>query len=134
MHYIIIVPTQIFNLFKFDEAVCDNWHLYAVDYCRSCRRHGHDIYVIPLLIYHRSNNPWHNLSKIKILTTLGPLPEEYYRTLHKLIEKHRVHYRYVYTSTGEWNTYQPVIVQRVTFLIKGGFGIAVRNIRGFICK
>lgn len=131
---LIIVPKHVFNLLKFDDAVCDNWHLYAVDYCLSCREYGHDVYVIPLQIYHRSTSPWHNASKIKILISLGPLPGEYYRTLRRVIEKHKVHYRYVYTTNGEWNTFQPVIIQRVLLLINRGFDIVVKSITGFISK
>ena len=33
---LVIVPAPVFNEMQFDENVCDNWHLYAVDYSLSC--------------------------------------------------------------------------------------------------
>ena len=126
---VLIVPSKVFNILKFDEAVCDNWHLYDVDYCLACRRLGYAVYVIPKSIYHRSAGPWHSRSRIRILFSLGALPETYYKTLGKLIRKYRSDYRFIYTSNGEWNTYQPVIVQRVMVLIQAGLALVGRNMR-----
>ncbi|MEN6553018.1 MAG: glycosyltransferase, partial [Methanobacterium sp.] len=30
---LIIIPKKVFEEIQFDEDVCDNWHLYATDYC-----------------------------------------------------------------------------------------------------
>jgi GT2 family glycosyltransferase len=131
---LLIVPASVFNSLKFDENVCDNWHLYDVDYCLSCNNRGLFAYVLPMSIYHRSAGPWHNRSRIKILFSLGALPEAYYRTVHKLIDKHKRDYRNIYTSNGEWNTYQPVYVQRILVLIKAGFDLAIKYIRSLLIK
>lgn len=39
---------------QFDEAVCDGWHLYAVDYCLSVAELGFGIYAIPKSVHHLS--------------------------------------------------------------------------------
>jgi hypothetical protein len=128
------VPGTVFDVLKFDEDACDNWHLYVVDYCLSCKKLGYDVYVLPKSIYHRSTGPWHNRSRIRILLSLGALPETYYRTLYKLIKKHKLDYRHIYTSNGEWNTYQPVYIQRILVLVKAGFELAIQNIREMFKK
>lgn len=45
--------TAFFQEYPFDEELCDNWHLYAVDRCLFTRMRGNRVYVcdIPLLHY-----------------------------------------------------------------------------------
>ena len=129
---LVIIPASVFKLLQFDERVCDNWHLYDVDYCLSCKELVYEVYAIPLSIYHRSTGPWHHPSRLKILRSLGPLPHTYYKALNNLINKHKSNYRYIYTSNGEWNTFQPVLVQRLTILIKAGFDLIFRGLKRMI--
>jgi HKD family nuclease len=53
-------------------------------------------------------------------------------TLKKLLAKYQGKYRYVYTSNGEWNTTQPVMWQRITMLLKGGFSLMQYHLKGKI--
>lgn len=39
----------------FDEQLCDNWHLYAVEQCLYHRSKGDKIYVFPLEVHHLSS-------------------------------------------------------------------------------
>jgi len=126
---LLITTAYVFNLLKFDEQICGDWHLYDVDYCLSCKELGYEVYAIPLSIYHRSAGPWHHPSKIKILKSLGALPKPYYRTLPRLIKKHKPNYKYIYTSNGEWNTYQPVMLQRLRILIVASIDLVIRNLK-----
>jgi hypothetical protein len=126
---VLIVPSAVFDSLKFDEVVCDNWHLYDVDYCLACKKLGYDVYVLPMSIYHRSAGPWHNRGRMKIVFSLGALPQSYYRTLTKLIKKYRLDYRNIYTSNGDWNTYQPVYFQRVSILMRASVELILRNAR-----
>ena len=32
---LLIIPKSVFNMLQFDEQVCNDWHLYAADYCLS---------------------------------------------------------------------------------------------------
>jgi hypothetical protein len=126
---LLIVPASVFALLKFDENVCDNWHLYDVDYCLSCKEQGYEVYTIPMSIYHRSAGGFHKLTRWNIIRSFGPLPEEYYRTLEKIIKKHKTHYRKIYCTSGDWNTYEPVIWQRFIYLLNAGFNLALRVLR-----
>jgi GT2 family glycosyltransferase len=114
---LIMVPKSVFKTIQFDEKTCDNWHLYTVDYCLSLANLGFNIYVIPMYVYHQSLGG-HNANILQDITHLGPYPAGYYQTLKKLITKHKSHYRNIYTTTGNWNTYLPLLLQRITHLAK----------------
>lgn len=95
---LFIIPKEIFNKIRFDEITCDNWHLYATDYCLSVQNEGYDVFVIPMGGYHAS--PGYSFT-----------PEGYYSTLKKLIKKHKANYKWIYTTTGSWNTILPLNIQ-----------------------
>ncbi len=95
---LIIIPKKIFEEIQFDEVVCDNWHLYATDYCLSAQKAGYNVYVIPLGGYHAS--PGYSFS-----------PDAYYSTLKKLVKKYQSDYNWIYTSTGSWSTVYPLFLQ-----------------------
>jgi len=95
---LIIIPKKVFVEIHFDEAVCDDWHLYATDFCLNAQKAGYDVYVIPLGGYHAS--PGYSFS-----------PDAYYSTLKKLVEKYKGDYKWIYTSTGSWSTVYPLFIQ-----------------------
>lgn len=115
---LIFIPKVVFNTLHFDEDVCDDWHLYAVDYCLNVSRLGLKAYVLPIAIYHYS--PLFPKNLFQILFSIGSLPKGYYNTLKKVLKKHKHEVEYIYTSCGDWNTYDPLIIQRINILIKGG--------------
>lgn len=106
---LFIIPKYLFDILQFDENTCEDWHLYAVDYCLSVAKYKKDTYVIPMHIYHRSQGM--SFSKY------------YYLTLRKVLKKHKKEYRYIYTTCGDWNTSTPIIFQRFVKNIKGGISI-----------
>ena len=95
---LFIVPKKVFEELQFDEEVCDNWHLYAADYCLTAKKAGYDVYVLPLGGYHES--PGYSFSG-----------DQYYPTLEKLVEKHKNDYKWIFTSTGSWSTKYPLFLQ-----------------------
>jgi len=95
---LIIIPKRVFNKIRFDEVVCDDWHLYATDYCLMVKKAGYDVYVLPLGGYHAS--PGFSFSE-----------GAYYSTLKKLIKKHKPDHKWIYTSTGSWSTVYPLLFQ-----------------------
>lgn len=95
---LIIIPRKVFREIDFDAIVCDNWHLYATDYCLTVVEAGYEVMVIPLGGYHVS--PGYSFS-----------PDEYYSTLKKLVKKHKSNYKWIYTSTGSWSTKIPISLQ-----------------------
>ena len=110
---LVIIPRTIFSKLQFDENVCDNWHLYAVDYCLSIRRLGFDSYVLPIFIYHKS--PGYSMSG------------KYFATLKKVLKKHKNHYGKIYTTMGNWSTRYPVNIKRIYLWIKRKVGIILRT-------
>jgi GT2 family glycosyltransferase len=112
---LVIVPRSTFDVLQFDEKTCDGWHLYAVDYCLSAKERGFGVYVLPMEIYHLSKGAV-NKKKFKLIN--GPLPDDYYEILEKVIKKHADTYKIIYTTCGEWNTLYPVTLQKCSFLTK----------------
>jgi len=125
---LIIIPKAIFDLLQFDETVCDHWHLYAVDYCLSLQESniGAYVYVLPVAIYHMSTRKVIK-NYFRIIFSLGSLPSGYYRTLPRLLKKHKKHFKQIYTTCGRWSTSYSVILQRVILL-------AERILRDFLRK
>lgn len=111
-----IVPKSVFDVHQFDEKVCNDWHLYAVDYCLSVKRLGFDAYVIPMFIYHRS--PGYSFS------------ENYYLTLERVLKKHKKHYKRIYTTMGNWSPLYPLRIQRqrIWRLAKAGVKILLEKL------
>jgi hypothetical protein len=85
---LLIIPAKVFENSKFDEEVCDNWHLYGVDYSLSTYQEGRNVCVLPNPVVHLS---------------LGKADKEYFRTLMKLIEKYR-NEKIINTVFGPWST------------------------------
>ena len=96
---LFIIPKSVFKSLQFDEKICGDWHLYAVDYCLSVKRMGHDVYVIPMYVYHLSTGTKPK-NKLQIVLDLGPLPKGYYLTMKKLLQKHKDYYKWIYATGG----------------------------------
>lgn len=96
---LIIIPKHVFNILQFDEKTCDDWHLYATDYCLSIKRYEYDAFVIPMFIHHRSAG--------------ASFSEKYYITLKKVMKKHEKSHKWIYTTMGDWNTYLPLNLQKL---------------------
>ena len=115
---IAFVPKTVFDKLQFDEAVCDDWHLYVVDYCLSVPELGLSPYVIPMKAYHRSIG--------------DPVPAGYFRSLEKLVKKHRKRYKVIMTGYRDWDTSYPVLLQRskVWRNMVGGTRSVARKVKG----
>jgi hypothetical protein len=109
---LVTIPRPVFDMLQFDEKACDSWHLYAVDYSLSVARLGLGAYVIPASIYHSSKGIRHKNIWQTILS-VSSFPAGYYRTMEKLLQKHRSHTKQVYTTCGCWSTSYPLILRRV---------------------
>lgn len=114
---LVIIPKSMFDMLQFDKKICDDWHLYAVDYCLTAGKLGFDTYVIPMFIYHRSAG--------------DSISEQYYLTLKKVLKKHKNSHEWIYTSCGiqKWNTSYPLILQRIWPPIKAGLTYPWRKLR-----
>ncbi len=110
---LIIIPKTVFGILQFDEKVCSDWHLYAVDYCLSVKKLGFDSYVIPIFAYHKSLG--YSMSK------------KYFIILKKILKKHKNCYKMIYTTVGNWSTVYPVCLSRVYFWSRRRVGRLLRK-------
>lgn len=101
---LFIIPRSVFKILKFDQEVCSDWHLYAVDYSLSIKYRGFKVFVLPSDIYHSS--PGNSMS------------EQYYLTLKKVLKKHKNHYKVVFTTMGGWTSVYPLYIQKKKPLLK----------------
>lgn len=120
---LLMVPRTVFSKLKFDEEVCDGWHLYGVDYSLSIKSLGLNAYIIPLPVYHLSTGIGKNL--FQIFLSLEIYPKEYYRTLPKLLRKHRGVVK-ICTTCGNWNPGSPLLRQKISHLMQAGIKRAAR--------
>jgi GT2 family glycosyltransferase len=100
-----IVPRQIFKKYQFDEAVCDGWHLYTVEYCLRMKEKGFGVYVLPSALYHASRGDQMDVPA-------------YFKTLKKVLHRHARSYKKIHTTCGRWNTRIPVLFQKGLFYIR----------------
>lgn len=98
-----VIPKNVFEMVKFDEKVCDGWHLYAVDYCLSVKEMKFLVCVVPISLYHRS--------------VAGSFSKEYYSTIKKIIKKHKKNFDPIFTTMGNWNSYYPLSLQIIYQII-----------------
>lgn len=113
---LVIIPKSVFNKFKFDEEICDDWHLYAVDYCLRILRTDLNIYVLPDFIYHASAG--YSISK------------SYFYILEKLLKEYKNDYKCIYTTVWDWNTSYSFCLQKIWYL----FRLRISNFRRFLFK
>ncbi len=112
---LMIIPKSVFNKLRFDEDTCDNWHLYAVDYCLSVKRLGFDSYVMPIFVYHKSSG--------------YSMSEKYFVTLKKVLKKHKSCYNKIYTTMGDWSTRYPLNIKIIYLWIRRKVGIILKSIK-----
>ena len=67
----------------FDETICNNWHLYAVEMCLFHRRNGGTVFLCPIEIHHFSQ---------------GRISKEYMDNLRCLCDEYRDSFKYIWTT------------------------------------
>jgi hypothetical protein len=111
---LLIIPRKVFQMYQFDEHTCDGWHLYGADYCLSMVATGKGVYVIPMYVIHKSKGA--SAGKLAFIINFG-LSREYYRTLRRLLTKHKDHFVWIYTTPGygKWKTTELLFSQRLKY-------------------
>jgi hypothetical protein len=112
-----IIPKDVFNKLRFDEATCDNWHLYATDYCLSIKKLGLDVFVIPLSLYHASSG--------------ASFSNKYYDSLRKVLQKHGKDCRIICAPYGRWSPFYPLLLQKVLLMARLGIRSLLKRIWKF---
>ena len=75
----------VYQKLKFDEYVCNHWHLYAVEICYNAKRNGIPSYVMPDIIFHKKNNNG------------GMYTDKYFlKSMWRLVKKYKKDFDYIY--------------------------------------
>jgi len=117
---LVIIPKYVFHKLHFDEKVCNDWHLYSVDYSLSIKRMKYNVYVIPMYVYHLSTG-FKPIGRLGRILRGGSLQRGYYLSLKKVLKKHKNYYKKIYTTCGNYKTIYPLYLQRVHSTMKNRF-------------
>ena len=128
---LLIIPRATFQEYQFDENTCADWHLYGTDYCLNMLTVGKGVYVIPLYVIHRSKGA--STSRLSFIFNFG-LSGEYYQTLEKILNKHKNHFIWIYTTPGygKWKTTESLFTQRLKYSVIEMIKWSVMAIRAFL--
>ena len=74
----------VYQKLKFDEYVCNHWHLYAVELCYNARRNEIPSYVMPDIIYHKKNNNGGMYTDKYFLKSLWKLAKKYRKDFDRI--------------------------------------------------
>lgn len=83
---------ELFETLRFDEQVCDGWHLYAAELCMQCHVKGIDVKVFDADIVHLSG---------------GTTDSSFYACEKKLVKKYRKNFPIISYTCG-WAYTNPV--------------------------
>lgn len=73
----------VWEKYRFNEEICDNWHLYAVEFALRIRIDGLVCLCVPAAIWHKST---------------GNMNSEFYKGVKRLIKIYKHQYPYLYTT------------------------------------
>ena len=74
---------ETYDNHHFDNNLCDDWHLYAVEASLYARKNGKKVIVYPIQIHHYSN---------------GTISIKYWIGLLKIADTYRKHFKYIWTT------------------------------------
>lgn len=92
----------VYQKLKFDEYVCNHWHLYAVELCCNARRNEISSYVMPDIIYHKKNNNG------------GMYTDKHFlKSMWRLIKKFKKDFDYIYAPCYICSTNKFIAVAKI---------------------
>lgn len=74
---------ETFLLYRFNEELCSDWHLYGVELSLQARKRGFSVYVLPVQLHHFS---------------YGRISIGYMRGLQKIVEYYHKDFDYIWTT------------------------------------
>lgn len=80
---------ETWETLKFNEDLCDNWHLYCVEMCLHTRKNGGKVYVYPSQLHHFS---------------MGTISLGYMKNLKRLCSTYRSSFKYIWTTCYKVHT------------------------------
>ncbi len=112
---LVFVPRCILSRIPFDDKTCDGFHHCIIDYCLTVKNRGYDVYVIPSVVYHLSTGQKPHFSILSFFRP-GNYPDDYYRTLNKVLKKYRKQHKVIFTTCGVWSTAYPASLQYMYYM------------------
>lgn len=88
------------QIHNFDEELCYNWHLYAVEQCLYARSNNYKVYVYPSQVHHFS---------------YGKISLSYMLNLKKLCKFYRDSFKYIWTTCYKVKT-NPIYINTLIFI------------------
>ncbi len=83
---LIACHSSCMNKLRFDEKICDGWHLYGADLCLQALAYaGFKVQAVPLDCWHKSN---------------GCADKAYFECQSRLAKKYRSYYKIINTTNG----------------------------------
>ncbi len=83
---LIACHKKCFEKLKYDEKICDGWHLYGADLCLQAQAfYNMSVYAVPLNLWHKSN---------------GNADKSYLKCQNRLGKKYKKYYKVVNTTNG----------------------------------
>ena len=104
--------TEYFRKTKFDESICYDWHLYAVEICLRTMYNGGKIYVCDVELIHKSK---------------GKLDYSYNEMYRLLCKKYSGSYKYLRTPCCYYSGTS--FLKRNIYYLKKLMGLKIRNLR-----
>lgn len=94
---------------RFNEQLCDNWHLYCVEMCLHTRKKGNKVFVYPSQLHHFS---------------MGTITLGYMNNLKTLCSVYRNDFKYIWTTcykvkTSKWYINSLVLIWCINRKIRG---------------
>ena len=90
---LIACHKDCFEKIRFDEELCDGWHLYGADLCLQAQDFaGFNVEVVPLDVWHKSP---------------GNADKSYFITQNRLAKKYKKYHKVINTTNGYQYTSQP---------------------------
>lgn len=74
---------ETYEMYGFNENICDNWHLYGVEISLHARKEKHSVCVIPIQIHHFSH---------------GRISIGYMKCLKSLVKYYHKDFKYIWTT------------------------------------
>lgn len=97
-----VTDKRNFEVIKFNEELCNGWHLYTVEFCLHAHEKDIKSYVLP------SDNIWHK--------SLGNVDSSFYECAYRIAEAYKEKYRVINTTCSV--TYTKGIMKYVQLLFK----------------
>lgn len=108
---LFIISKETILKYPFDELTCNNWHLYAVEYCYQMKKLNKSVVVLPLDAYHASYGDFMN--------------DGYYDSLVNVAKKHN-EFKTIDTTLRSWSTNYLVLKLNIEYLKRKKRGMMKR--------